>query len=96
MEEVTFSISWGGTIEVPTWRMAVERTDWPDDGPFVLDVWAGTGPVLTAADVTFVADAVRRHIRTTIASNFAIQPELPFTVTLEGHRRWSDDTAPFD
>lgn len=51
VEELTLSVGWGGTADHPTWRIAIERANWPDEGPFLIDETEGRGPAVTEHQV---------------------------------------------
>lgn len=46
MEEITLSVSWGGTVDTPTWRVSVSRFKLGEGDALTVLEDQGTGPYM--------------------------------------------------
>lgn len=76
MEELTLSVGWGGTADHPTWRIAIERADWPDEGPLLVDETEGSGPTLPEHQADEVIGALMREGYRVLRDQFVVLCEV--------------------
>ena len=95
MESLEVSIQHGGTADVPTWRIAVERTASPEHDLVLLGEWEGRGPDLRLSTLLAIVATVDGKVTTMLCSELRLfDDSLPINEADWVAEGWS--VGPFD